>query len=252
MPKKLVIFDLDDTLLNNSSAVSEYTLGVLKKLQEMGHLIAFNTARSQMRSEDIYSVVKPDFAIYNGGAQITDKDGKTVFEAGIDKEVCNLLVPELFALTDRFSYQNADWFYSANEDYKAPDVKFFDFNNEEFPTGSYKIIAFSDNPECLLSVAEKYDLDFITYFGGPFCRFTKRGVTKAFGNRKLAEMIGSSLDDIIAFGDDTGDLDMLKEAGVGVIMKNAKDALKTEDLIVSDFTNDEDGVARFLAGYFNL
>ena len=35
-------------------------------------------------------------------------------------------------------------------------------------------------------------------------------------------------------------------------MKNAKDALKTEDLIVSDFTNDEDGVARFLAGYFNL
>ena len=252
MPKKLVIFDLDDTLLNGNSQVGEYTLDVLKKLQEMGHFIAFNTARSQMRSEDIYNVVKPDFAIYNGGAQITDKDGKTIFEAGIDKEICNLLVPELFALTDRFSYQNADWFYSANEDYKAPDVRFFDFKNEEFPTGAYKIIAFSDNPDSLLPVAEKYDLDFITYFGGPFCRFTKKGVTKAFGNRKLAEMLGCSLNDVIAFGDDTGDLGMLKEAGVGVIMKNARDELKSDDLVVSNFTNEEDGVARFLAKYFNL
>ncbi len=252
MPRKLVIFDLDDTLLNNNSEVSEYTLGILKKLQEMGHIIAFNTARSQMRSEEIYNAVRPDFAIYNGGAQIVDKDGKTVFEAGIDKTVCNALVPELFALTDRFSYQNADWFYSANEDYKAPDVRFFDFKNEEFPTGAYKIIAFSNNPDCLLPLAEKYDLDFITYFGGPFCRFTKRGVTKAFGNRKLVEMLGAGIDDVIAFGDDTGDLEMLKEAGVGVIMKNAKVELQTEDLTVSDFTNDEDGVARFLAKYFEL
>ena len=252
MPRKLVIFDLDDTLLNNNSEVSEYTLGILKKLQEMGHIIAFNTARSQMRSEEIYNAVRPDFAIYNGGAQIVDKDGKTVFEAGIDKMVCNDLVPELFALTDRFSYQNADWFYSANEDYKAPDVRFFDFKNEEFPTGAYKIIAFSNNPDCLLPLAEKYDLDFITYFGGPFCRFTKRGVTKAFGNRKLVEMLGAGIDDVIAFGDDTGDLEMLKEAGVGVIMKNAKVELQTEDLTVSDFTNDEDGVARFLAKYFEL
>ena len=252
MPRKLVIFDLDDTLLNNNSEVSEYTLGILKKLQEMGHIIAFNTARSQMRSEEIYNAVRPDFAIYNGGAQIVNKDGKTVFEVGIDKMVCNDLVHELFALTDRFSYQNADWFYSANEDYKAPDVRFFDFKNEEFPTGAYKIIAFSNNPDCLLPLAEKYDLDFITYFGGPFCRFTKRGVTKAFGNRKLVEMLGAGIDDVIAFGDDTGDLEMLKEAGVGVIMKNAKVELQTEDLTVSDFTNDEDGVARFLAKYFEL
>ena len=60
------------------------------------------------------------------------------------------------------------------------------------------------------------------------------------------------LADVIAFGDDIGDLGMLKEAGVGVLMKNAKDHLKTEEYIISEFTNDEDGVARFLAKYFCL
>ena len=42
------------------------------------------------------------------------------------------------------------------------------------------------------------------------------------------------------------------EAGVGVIMKNAKDHLKSEGLTVSEFANDEDGVARFLSNHLGL
>jgi Cof subfamily protein (haloacid dehalogenase superfamily) len=257
MQRKLVIFDLDDTLLNNSSEVGEYTIKILKKVQSEGHYIAFNTARSQMRSENIYEVVKPDFGIYNGGAQITDKDGKTIFEAGIDKEICNALVPELFSVTDRFSYQNADWFYSANEDYNAPDVRFFDFKNEEFPTGAYKIIAHTSEPHLLEPIAKKFDLDFVTYFGGPFCRFTKSGVNKASGNRALAHILGIELKDVLAFGDDIGDLEMICDAGVGILMKNAKEEVisqikDNENVEISEYSNHDDGVAAFLVKYFEI
>ena len=245
MREKIVIFDLDDTLLNNNSQVSEYTLSVLLAAREQGHLLVFNTARSQMRSERIAELIMPDYAIYNGGAQIVDKAGCTIFQSGIDKRVCNAMVPELFALTDRFSMQ-ADWFYSANEDYKAPDVRFFDFKNEEFPFDAYKIIAFSDDPAGLVQLAERFQLDFISYFGGPFCRFTKRGVTKASGNKMLLELLGRDASDVIAFGDDEGDIEMLCEAGVGVLMKNAREELEKDGLIVTEYTNDEDGVARFL------
>ena len=75
MKRKLVIFDLDDTLLNDEHTASDLTLRVLEKVREMGHLTAFNTARSKMRSSDIFDLVKPDFAIYNGGAHITDSEG---------------------------------------------------------------------------------------------------------------------------------------------------------------------------------
>ncbi len=253
MSGKLIIFDLDDTLLNCEGAVSDYTLAILERVRAGGNLLVFNTARSKMRSEKIFDLVRPDYGIYNGGAHITDKDGNTIFEKMIEKDVCNAIVSDLFAVTDRFSMQS-DWFYSANEDYNAPDVKFFDFKSCEFPTGAYKIIAFSNDPERLLPIADKYDLDFMSYFGGPFCRFTRRGVTKAYGNRKLAEILCKDPDDIIAFGDDVGDLRMLYEAGVGVLMKNATEQIQKDakGITVSQYTNDEDGVARFLEDYFNL
>jgi Cof subfamily protein (haloacid dehalogenase superfamily) len=255
MKEKLIIFDLDDTLLDENGEVGELTLKVLGEVRAQGHKIVFNTARSQMRSERIFEIVKPDFAIYNGGAHITDGEGNAVFESGIDKETCNALVPEFLTVTERFSMQ-ADWFYTANPDYKAPDVKYFDFKANEFPMGAYKIIAHSHEPEKFLPIAEKYDLDFSTYFGGPFCRFTKKGITKASGNRELVRQLGLELADVIAFGDDTGDFEMILEAGVGVLMKNAKDALlleaKEKNVKISAFSNAEEGVAKFLAEYFSI
>lgn len=255
MNKKLVVFDLDDTLLNDEHRADEATIRLLNKVKDLGHIIAFNTARSQMRSADIFEVVKPHYGIYNGGAHITDGDGKTVFEADIDKASCNEILREIAKVTDRYSVQNADWFYSANEDYDAPDVKYFDFKNSEFPTGAYKIIAYAEEPSLLEPIAEKYELDFVTYFGGPFCRFTKSGVNKASGNRALANILGVDMKDVIAFGDDKGDLGMICEAGVGVLMKNAKDGIKESvqglsNVTVSEYTNHECGVARFLADYF--
>ncbi len=255
MKRKLIIFDLDDTLLNDEHTASELTVRALNRVREMGHLTAFNTARSKMRSSDIFELTKPDYAIYNGGAHITDGEGNTVYEAEIEKDDCNLILKEISLITDRYSVQNADWFYSANEDYDAPDVKYFNFQKEEFPTGAYKIIAYCEDPDRLLPVAEKYGLDFVTYFGGPFCRFTKSGVNKAGGSRALAHILEIDIADVIAFGDDIGDFDMICEAGVGVLMKNANPSLikisgEHKNVAVSKYSNDEDGVARFLADYF--
>jgi Cof subfamily protein (haloacid dehalogenase superfamily) len=255
--RKLIIFDLDDTLLNSEHTASDLTVRGLNLVREMGHLTAFNTARSKMRSADIFEAVKPDFAIYNGGAHITDSVGKTIYAVEIDKEECNEILQEISRITDRYSVQNEDWFYSANEDYDAPDVKYFDFKNKEFPTGAYKIIAHCEEPDLLLPIAEKYDLDFVTYFGGPFCRFTKSGVNKASGSRALAKILGIDMADVIAFGDDSGDLGMIYEAGVGVLMKNAKphiiESVKDlKNVVVSEYTNHEDGVAEFLAEYFGI
>ena len=257
MNRKLVVFDLDDTLLNDEHEVSERTVFVLEEIKSLGHIIAFNTARSQMRSLDIFEKVKPHYGIYNGGAHIANGDGETVFEAAIDKESCNDILGEIAKVTDRYSVQNADWFYSANNDYDAPDVKYFDFENEEFPTGAYKIIAFSEEPALLQPIADKYDLDFVTYFGGPFCRFTKNGVNKASGTRALANILGIDMADVLAFGDDSGDVGMICDAGVGVLMKNAKPHIIESvnglpNVTVSEYTNHENGVAEFLLEYFSL
>ena len=78
-----------------------------------------------------------------------------------------------------------------------------------------------------------------------------RKATKANGIRLLAQRHGISLEDIVAFGDDYNDIDMLKTCGVGVAMANALEAVKeSADAVCS--SNDEDGVAHWLANALTI
>ncbi len=55
-------------------------------------------------------------------------------------------------------------------------------------------------------------------------------------------MKGCQLKDIVAFGDDYNDIDMIRECGIGVAMVNAPDDVKAAADIIAA-TNEEDGVA---------
>lgn len=64
--------------------------------------------------------------------------------------------------------------------------------------------------------------------------------------RELAKILNISLDEIVAFGDDKNDMEMLKMCGIGVAVDNAISEVK--DIADSvTLSNDEDGVAEWLA-----
>jgi len=56
--------------------------------------------------------------------------------------------------------------------------------------------------------------------------------------------------DLIAFGDEHNDTEMLALAGYGYAMKNASSILLPYADSITDFTNNEDGVARQLIQLF--
>ena len=56
----------------------------------------------------------------------------------------------------------------------------------------------------------------------------------------------------IAFGDGLNDIDMLSEAAVGVAMKNADREVQGYARDVTDYTNNEGGVGKYLIKFFNL
>ncbi|CAK9017591.1 unnamed protein product [Durusdinium trenchii] len=64
--------------------------------------------------------------------------------------------------------------------------------------------------------------------------------------RLCNDHLGIRMDEVIAFGDNYNDMEMLTLAGEGVAMKNAKDELKEAANRVSEWSNDEDAVAREL------
>lgn len=249
---KYIIFDLDDTLLNKQSQVTPYTLSVLKKLQAVGHKTVINSARSKNYSQTYFDILQPDYGIFNGGSHIVNAWEETIFKAEISHAETLDIVKALLKVTENICVQAEDGLYSHKGLYTGQKCKPFDFAENVFPYPALKIVTGVEDDEVALSIAQKHNLAFTTYLGSHLRRYNRKGVDKAAGNRKLMELVGGDLSDVLAFGDDLGDIGMLQEAGVGVLMKNARPELKTGELRLSEYPSDQDGVAKFLAEYFEL
>lgn len=247
-----LIFDLDETLLNNERKISPYTLQVMHKLQSLGHVIVPNTARSKQFAQEFLDALHPDYAILNGGTMIIDRSEKVLMEHALDVPTSQALIKDLLAVAHEVNVQTEHGMYSHKGLYTGQNAVAIDFEKETLEYPLLKIIARIPREEPAWKIAEKYDLEFTSYYGSEFRRYNKRGGTKANANRWLMEMVGGSLEEVIAFGDDLGDLEMLQQAGLGVLMINAKKELHGQVAQMSEYSNDEDGVARFLVKYFDL
>jgi hydroxymethylpyrimidine pyrophosphatase-like HAD family hydrolase len=72
-----------------------------------------------------------------------------------------------------------------------------------------------------------------------------RDATKINAIKILCEKWGITISDVVAFGDDSNDIDMLRGCGKGIAMGNAIDAVKEVSCEVCD-TNENDGMAIWL------
>ncbi|MEC5422889.1 Cof-type HAD-IIB family hydrolase [Virgibacillus sp. C22-A2] len=69
------------------------------------------------------------------------------------------------------------------------------------------------------------------------------GVSKASALKKVCQEIGITMNEVMAVGDSLNDIKMIQEAGVGVAMGNAQEAIKNVADHITD-TNNNDGVAK--------
>jgi len=80
----------------------------------------------------------------------------------------------------------------------------------------------------------------------------KQGLSKASGISHVSKSMDIPRDRIIAFGDESNDLEMIEYAGFGVAMSNSIDTLKSIADEVTSFSNNDDGVAQVLSKRLHL
>lgn len=76
---RLIVTDLDRTLLRNDKSISEYTVEILNRCREAGYYIAFATARAENGMVRFIDAIKPDAIISSGGAVIS-VNGNVIYE----------------------------------------------------------------------------------------------------------------------------------------------------------------------------
>jgi Cof subfamily protein (haloacid dehalogenase superfamily) len=266
MPKqkiKVIISDLDGTLLNSDHSISDYTKSVFQELHNQNYLIIVATGRHHLDAMSIIENLQfPVYLVTSNGARIHspqkellysfDIKGeavKSVLSLDINPEITTVLFKESVWQTSKTNKKlNA---FQKEMVYPPEVVDFSDLDDYS----AIKIFFTHDNHDLLVElknrILENHSNVFSHAFSLPIClEFMDKSVDKSVAISRILEKEGFTFDEAISFGDGFNDEKMLNTAGIGLIMENAPDNLKSKlphlEVISS---NNEDGVAKYLATF---
>ena len=268
MHYKLIAFDLDCTLLNKDMTLSEENSRALLELAARGVTVLPNSGRTLTEMPDFIRE-HPAFRylIHSDGAVIYDKQTDTRYCECIPRETLDKILPLLKAhhtlityRTEGVSYVDAKHFNNESLAYYQMGHYYRDFLYEtNRPLEQFD--AFCDaRPECEMMCVFFHDDrsleacreallalgDLIVASSAPHnLEIFSAKAGKGNALLRLADLLGVDRAETVAVGDSENDMDMIRRAGLGLAMKNARTLLKNTADAVLDCANDEH-VAQFL------
>lgn len=261
MKYKLLVLDVDGTLLNDKKEITPRTHAALLKAQQMGVHVVLASGRPTNGVQPLAEALELNhyggfILSYNGGQIINAQTGELMFEKRID--------PAMIPYLNRKAKENGFAIFTYHKDYILTDSPENKHVQEEAELNKMRIIGVENFPEavdfapckCILTSDDennlvglenhwKKRLDGVLeafrsedYFLEVAPHFINKGNTLAV----LMEMLNITTEEVVAIGDGVADVSMLQLAGTGVAMGNARDSVKA----CADFTtlsNNMDGVA---------
>ncbi len=250
--KKILLFDLDGTLLRNDKTVSEYTLEVLSRCRGQGYLIGISTSRGEQNCLGFLREMNPDILISSGGALVRVNEKiicSSTFSVIATKDFIES-ARKICGMECEITVDTIDahyWNYKTDpkkQDKSWGDSVYTDFRDFKFE--ALKICVEVPDPDLAQRLREHFSgLDSQRFSDGDWYKFTKSGITKENAIAAVCEACHADVSEIVAFGDDYADIGMLKMCGIGVAMGNAIQEVKdiADDITLS---NEEDGAAAWL------
>lgn len=250
---KLLLFDLDGTLLRTDKSISKTTLETLQKCRQKGILIGISTSRGEQNTLSFIEELQPDILIASGGALVKYKDNY-IFKAEFSKEQTRQMIALARTVCGIDCEITIDTINSHYWNYKIDPKKqndnwgdsiYTDF--KDFDENSLKMCVeiFEDSQARQLQKLLE-QCDCIRFSDGYWYKFTKKSATKENAIMELCSACNIKTDEIIAFGDDYADIGMLQLCGTGIAMGNAINEVKKQaDLVIG--SNDDDGIAEYLS-----
>lgn len=281
--RKLIICDLDGTLLNKESQLSDYTIKTVKKLLKKGHVFCIATGRPIRSAINFYEQLGLDTIMANLNGSIISNPSDKNFSL-INLTFSRTSVKWIFE--DKSLMKQIGCIFIENVDgaYVLSNEKNELVKNEIL--SKFHIEPGSDNIHFIkLSEFNKVDKDINTiliYIKDKTCldEITSKiknltttlivrswslpqdnvgtiiEINSIFSNKGTVAKFLSSyyaipLKNTYSFGDGENDLEMLQKSN-GYAMKNGSHAAKLLSNRITSYANDEDGVAKELKDILDL
>ena len=255
---KLFFTDLDETLLTSDHHVPQMNIDAIQKAKEKGVKVILATGRSHLMTDVTLKEIdnfdkEGEYIIAFNGAMIVESKGfkevlfrglsyettKELFDFGIEYDVCPMVFTEkniyMFnpdpAEVERKNKQKANYqILDKSEFYKLKDERiakmvFMKLDDPYLHDLASKMTHLTDG-----KVA-------VSYSSSRYLEFNQMNVSKGEALKWLANYLNVDVKETIAIGDNENDITMIKEAGVGIAVKCAKDDIKAlaDDVTTLDF-----------------
>ena len=246
---QLVVLDLDGTLLRNDKTVSDETVESLIEFKNRNNKILFATARPP---RDVYKYVPQKLRdnpiiCYNGACMINHKE--ILYKKEMSKETVFSIIERseksgyhqiCFEINDKL-YSNFD----TSEFFGKVPTEIVDLTKLDMKT-VYKVIICNKTPisHDFLTILPDTCKGIVTD-NGKLCQIMDQEVSKWNSIQSIIKKWNIKNEDIIAFGDDYNDLEMIEHVGIGVAMGNAEKVVKDAADFITD-TNMNEGISKYL------
>lgn len=265
---KLVAIDLDGTLVIDDKKLTNRTIETIKKASEKGVKIMISSARAFYRLEKYIEALdlkkEGQYTIcFNGGMIVENATGNIVFSKNLEedevKEIIELgkklEVPMMLYAKQMNFVEKVPEILANNKIYKGVNFKIEKFENNDYNKEENHIyrIAFIDKSERIMDIRNKIPKEIeekyeITSSVPEYIEFVKKGIKKSEAIQSIMKTYQIKQEEVMAMGDGENDIEMLKFAGWGVAMKNAREDVKKVANVVTT-SNNEDGVAKAIEKY---
>lgn len=247
---RAIASDLDGTLLREGGILSPRTLSVLKRCMANGIRVVIATGRARCSAATVLPEELNEATwVCCNGADIYE-NGMLVAANCISPDDAKDIIGNVMALhPGQRMYMGIGGELCSTEPFSATGVPVTTTTDlREVVNGPVGKISFNidlgtdmEPMRTLLPAGCR----LIVTMGGKLVEIMASGATKAWGVETAVSRWGIDLSEVIAFGDETNDIEMIAECGLGVAMANAHPDVKTiADRVASH--HDEDGVAQVL------
>jgi Cof subfamily protein (haloacid dehalogenase superfamily) len=272
MQYKLVCSDIDGTLLNNDRVLSKRTIDAIKSI---GHnfpiiLVSSRMPKAMRHLQKDLEIMKNPLIAYNGGLIIDYENGKEriLFSEEISLDVTALILQFVEKSNIHISlYHNDDWLVPAmdywaereqNNTKVTPEVANLKEVHQSWmkdQKGPHKIMCMGEKGEIQLmyNYLQMHHAETIHVYRSKdtYIEIASKTISKLTALTYLLEhkYTHLKLSEVVAFGDNFNDEEMIAGVGMGVAVANAKDIVKAAANKIT-LGNKEDGVAIALEEIF--
>lgn len=246
--QKIIFFDVDDTLVHHRgdrSYIPESAKKALIKLKEAGHMVAIASGRGHDQILEIMKMLKIDHAVcFNGHMAVIDN--QVAMEMTLDEDDTERLIHHLkkgimpFIVMDEKNAYLKDFIGQVKKIIQK-EVREVEGAEGDLYMGRLKKMKDAKGPFYAMMFFKKKFTQQSKYphlsfkaWGGRGFEVSNKGVSKLSGIHWMADHFGIQHENIVVFGDNYNDIEMLEGIKHSVAMGNAVEAAKEAATYVTD------------------